>query len=139
MATAGACHAKKSAQVFAVRRWKSNEDWMARTGYASAAAISGCAIAQHPGDRPQVLPAYGLQDLRNEHQDPKTKSNPNPNTMCLLITPGGNRGTGHFYLAKNRTFLLCVDSKPCVVSPHCEPLVIPNSAESPSALAEYPN
>jgi hypothetical protein len=29
--------------------------------------------------------------------------------MCLLITPGGNRGTGHFYLAKNRTFLLCVD------------------------------
>src|ERR1700674_2934643 len=110
MATAGACHAKKSAQVFAVRRWKSNEDWMARTGYASAAAISGCAIAQHPGDRPQVLPAYGLQDLRNEHQDPKTKSNPNPNTMCLLITPGGNRGTGHFYLAKNRTFLLCVDT-----------------------------
>src|ERR1700674_1018566 len=108
MATAGACHAKKSAQVFAVRRWKSNEDWMARTGYASAAAISGCAIAQHPGDRPQVLPAYGLQDLRNEHQDPKTKSN--PNTMCLLITPGGNRGTGHFYLAKNRTFLLCVDT-----------------------------
>src|ERR1700730_8857316 len=109
MATAGACHAKKSAQVFAVRRWKSNEDWMARTGYASAAAISGCAIAQPPGDRPQVLPAYGLQDLRNEHQDPKAKSN--PNTMCLLITPGGNRGTGHFYLAKNRTFLLCVDTK----------------------------
>ncbi len=32
--------------------------------------------------------------------------------MCLLITPGGNRGTGHFYLAKNRTFLLCVDTKP---------------------------
>src|ERR1700676_4165563 len=111
MATAGACHAKKSAQVFAVRRWKSNEDWMARTGYASAAAISGCAIAQHPGDRPQVLPAYGLQALLNEHQDPKTKSNPNPNTMCLLITPGGNRGTGHFYLAKNRTFLLCVDRR----------------------------
>src|ERR1700674_1491742 len=109
MATAGACHAKKSAQVFAVRRWKSNEDWMARTCHPAAAAISGCAIAQHPGDRPQVLPAYGLQDLRNEHQDPKTKSNPNPNTMCLLITPGGNRGTGHFYLAKNRTFLLCVD------------------------------
>jgi hypothetical protein len=35
----------------------------------------------------------------------------NPNTMCLHITPGGNRGTGHFYLAKNRTFLLCVDTK----------------------------
>ena len=82
---------------------------MARTGYASAAAISACAIAQHPCDRPQVLPAYGLQDLRNEEQNQKTKSN--PNTMCLLSTPGGNRGTGHFYLAKNRTFLLCVDTK----------------------------
>src|SRR3984893_2139057 len=45
--------------------------------------------------------------LRNEEQNQKTKSN--PNTMCLLSTPGGNRGTGHFYLAKNRTFLLCVD------------------------------
>src|SRR6266478_5911342 len=30
--------------------------------------------------------------------------------MSLLSTPGGNRGTGHFYLAKNRTFLLCVDT-----------------------------
>src|SRR5258705_1103991 len=109
MAPAGACPAKKSAQVFAVRRWKSNEDWMARTGCASAAAISGCAIAQHPCDRPQVLPAYGLQDLRNKHRDPKTKSN--PNTMCLHITPGGNHGIGHFYLSNNRTFLLCVDTR----------------------------
>src|ERR1700693_2350561 len=83
---------------------------MARTGYASAGATSACAIAQHPCDRPQVLPAYGLQDLRNEEQKQKTKSN--PNTMCLLSTPGGNRGTGHFYLAKNRTFLLCVDRLP---------------------------
>src|ERR1700687_805244 len=109
MATAGACHAKKSARVCGVRRWKSNDDWMARTGYASAAAICACAIAQHPCDRPQVLPAYGLQDLRNEEQNQKTKSN--PNTMCLQITLGGNHGTGHFYLAKNRTFLLCVDTK----------------------------
>src|ERR1700719_2899251 len=109
MEPAGACPAKKFARVFAVRRWKSNDDWMARTGYASAAAICVCAIAQYPCDRPQVLPAYGLQDLPNQHRDPKTKSN--PNTMCLLITPGGNRGTGHFYLAKNRTFLLCVDTK----------------------------
>ena len=106
MAIAGACHAEKSARVFAERRWKSNDVWMARTGYASAAAT--CAIAQHPCDRPQVLPAYGLQDLRNEEQNQKTKSN--PNTMSLRITPGGNRGTGHFYLAKNRTFLLCVDT-----------------------------
>src|SRR2546430_9918579 len=115
MATAGGCHAKKCVPVFGVRKWKSNEDWMARTGYVSAVAISGCAIAQNPCDRPQVLPAYGLQDLRNEHQDPKTKSN--PNTMCLLITPGGNRGTGHFYLAKNRTFLLCVDTQAEVDQP----------------------
>src|SRR6266436_2207548 len=107
MATAGVCRAKKSARVFGARRRRSNGVWMARTGYASAAAISGCAIARHPCDRPQVLPAYGLQDLRNKHQDPKTKSN--PNTMCLPITPGENRGSGHFYLAKNRTFLLCVD------------------------------
>src|SRR5258706_12154765 len=107
MEPAGACHAKKCAPVFAVRRWKSNGVWMARTGYVSAAATCACAIAQHPCDRPQVLPAYGLQDLRNEHQ---TKTKSNPNTMCLRITPGGNRGTGHFYLAKNRTFLLCVDT-----------------------------
>src|SRR5229473_3255053 len=108
MEPAGACHAKKCAPVFAVRRWKSNGVWMARTGYVSAAATCACAIAQHPCDRPQVLPAYGLQDSRNEHQHPKTKSN--PNTMCRRITPGENRGTGHFYLAKNRTFLLCVDT-----------------------------
>ena len=50
--TAGACHAKKCARVFAVRRWKSNDDWMTRTGYASAAAISACAIAQHPCRKP---------------------------------------------------------------------------------------
>ena len=29
-------------------RWKSNGVWMARTGYASAAAISACAIARPP-------------------------------------------------------------------------------------------
>ncbi|MGC1658946.1 MAG: hypothetical protein WA737_02910, partial [Candidatus Acidiferrales bacterium] len=40
---------------------------------------------------------------------PKTKSN--PNTMCLPITLGGNHGSGHFYLAQNRTFLLCVDTR----------------------------
>jgi len=46
--------------------------------------------------------------LWNKYPDPKT--NPNPNTMCLQITLGGNHGSGHFYLAKNRTFLLCVDT-----------------------------
>jgi len=66
MATAEACHVKKSARVCGVRKWKSNDDWMVRTGYASVAAISACAIAPHPCDRPQVLPAYGLQDSRNK-------------------------------------------------------------------------
>src|SRR5260370_37517690 len=27
-----------------------------------------------------------------------------------IITPGGNHGSGHFYLAQNRSFLLCVDT-----------------------------
>src|SRR5450755_2327840 len=68
-----------------------------------------CEPAQNPSNCPQVLPAYGLQDLWNEHQEPKTRSN--PNTMCPQITLGENHGTGHFYLAENRTFLLCVDTK----------------------------
>lgn len=51
----------------------------------------------------------GLQDSRKEPRDPKTKSN--PNTMCLQITLGENHGSGHFYLAQNRTFLLCVDAR----------------------------
>jgi hypothetical protein len=34
--------------------------------------------------------------------------------MCLQSTLGEDPGTGHFYLAKNRTFLLCVDTNlPC--------------------------
>ena len=61
-----------------------------------------------PRGNPQVLPAYGLQDSRNKHRDLKTKAN--PNTTCLLITLGESHGSGHFYLAKNRTFLLCVDT-----------------------------
>src|SRR6202521_4520942 len=80
---------------------------MEATGCATAGAICTCAPAQNPRERPQVLPPYGLQDLRNNHQDPKTKSH--PNTMCLQITLGENHGSGHFYLAKTRTFLLCVD------------------------------
>ena len=47
-------HAKKSARVFGERRWKSSDDWMARIGYASAAAISACAIAQHPYNLPRL-------------------------------------------------------------------------------------
>ncbi|MGA7921450.1 MAG: hypothetical protein WCA38_17460, partial [Candidatus Acidiferrales bacterium] len=44
-----------------------------------------------------------------KHRDPKT--NPHPNTMCRKDTPGEDHGSGHFYLAKTRTFLLCVDMK----------------------------
>src|SRR5260221_13906788 len=109
MAIAGACPAKKFARVFVERRWKSNDVWMARSGYASAAATCACAIAQHPCDRPQVLPAYGLQDSRNEEQNQKTKSN--PNAMCQRTTPRRIPGTSHFNLTKNRTFLFSVDTK----------------------------
>jgi hypothetical protein len=56
-----------------------------------------CEPAQNPSNCPQVLPAYGLQDLWNEHQEPKTRSN--PNTMYPQITLGENHGTGHFYFA----------------------------------------
>jgi hypothetical protein len=31
--------------------------------------------------------------------------------MYLQITLGEDHGNGHFYLAKTRTFLLCVDTK----------------------------
>src|ERR1700684_3042987 len=80
---------------------------MARTGCVSAAAISPCAPAPTRCDR-QGLPAYGLQDLQIEGRSLPTQSN--PNTMCLPITLGENRGGGHFYLAQIRTFLLCVDT-----------------------------
>src|ERR1700683_2542671 len=90
-------------------RSRSNGGWMEATGCATAGAICTCAPAQNPRERAQVLAAYGLQDLRNNHPDPKTKSN--PNTMCLQITLGENHGSGHFYLAQNGTFLRCVDRK----------------------------
>src|ERR1700684_2483492 len=92
---------------------------MEATGCATAGAIYTCGTAQNPRERPQVLPAYGLQDLRNNHQDPKTKSH--PNTMRLPITLGENHGSGHFYLAKNRTFLLCVDTNLPCASPRKSP------------------
>src|SRR5580693_5679309 len=82
---------------------------MEATGCATAGAICTCATAQNQRERPQVLPAYGHQDLRNNPQDPKTKSH--PNTMRPQITLGENHGSGHFYLAKTRTFLLCVDTR----------------------------
>jgi len=33
--------------------------------------------------------------------------------MCLKDTLGENPGSGHSYFAKNRTFLLCVDTLEC--------------------------
>src|ERR1700733_8406007 len=81
---------------------------MAATGCASPVFTRRCTRARRRRE-PQVLPAYGLQDLRKEPRDPKTKSN--PNTMCLQTTLGEDHGSGHFYFAKNRTFLLCVDTR----------------------------
>src|SRR5271154_1326554 len=102
----GGCPGKKSARGFVERRWRSNGDWMARTGCVSAGAICTCAPARTRCDR-QVLPAYGVQALPIKKQSPPTESN--LNTMCLPITLGENHGSGHFYLAQTRTFLLCVD------------------------------
>ncbi|HKV61097.1 MAG TPA: hypothetical protein VJO16_04230, partial [Candidatus Acidoferrum sp.] len=79
------------------------------TGCATEGDICTCAPAPNRHGVPQVLPAYGLQDLRNEPRNPKTKAN--PNTMCLQSTLGGDLGSGHFYRAENRTFLLCVDTR----------------------------
>jgi len=90
------------------RRSRSNGGWMEATGCAIEGAICTCAPAQNRCGSPQVLAAYGLQDSRNKHRNPKTKSN--PNTMCLPNTLGEDHGSGHFYLAKTRTFLLCVDT-----------------------------
>src|ERR1700694_1942200 len=95
---------------------------MEAIGCATAAAICTCTPAQNPCGSPQVLPAYGLQDSRNKHRDRKTKAN--PNTTCLLSTLGENHGSGHFYLAQNRTFLLCVD--------------IGRQSRSGEAVAQYP-
>src|SRR5271154_5850975 len=107
MEIAGGCPGKKSARGFVERRWRSNGDWMARTGCVSAGAICTCAPARTRCDR-QVLPAYGVQALPIKKQSPPTESN--LNTMCLPITLGENHGSGHFYLAQTRTFLLCVDT-----------------------------
>src|SRR5208337_4212925 len=71
---------------------------MARTGCASVAAICACATAQKRRRARQALPAYGLQDSPPIHFQECTK-------VLLRTTPGG-----HFNMAENRTFLLCVDS-----------------------------
>src|SRR6266700_3427788 len=97
MEPAGACPAKKSARVFVARRWKSNDVWTAPTGCVSAVATSACATARQPRRARQVLPAYGLQDSPQIHSQEFTK-------VLLQAIHGG-----HFNMAENRTFLLCVD------------------------------
>src|SRR5262245_24143713 len=81
---------------------------MARTGCVFANAICACSTARIRHLVSQVLAAYGLQDLRNKK--PKPLGSSNPNGMYRKHTPGENLGSGHSYLAKNRTFLLCVDT-----------------------------
>src|SRR6266704_35299 len=98
MEPAGACPAKKSARVFVARRWKSNDVWTAPTGCVSAVATSACATARQPRRARQVLPAYGLQDSPQIHSQEFTK-------VLLQAIHGG-----HFNMAENRTFLLCVDA-----------------------------
>src|SRR5712692_1847344 len=71
---------------------------MARTGCASGAAISACGTARNQFRARQVLPAYGLQSLPPIHFQELTK-------VLFRTIPGG-----HFNMAENRTFLLCVDS-----------------------------
>jgi hypothetical protein len=45
-----------------------------------------------------------------QNQNPKSQSI----ASRLPITRGEKAGSGHFYLAQNRTFLLCVD----IAAPH---------------------
>ena len=81
---------------------------MAVTGCVFVIITCPCIPAQRRRDR-QLLPACGLQEP--PIQNPKHRARSKPNTSRLPITPGGNLGSGHFYLAENRTFLLCVDSR----------------------------
>src|ERR1700674_4914620 len=72
---------------------------MARTGCDFEAAISACATAPNRRRARQVLPAYGLQDLSRRKTNNRNRN---------ISLPRNIHG-GHFYMAENRTFLLCVD------------------------------
>src|SRR5207244_10379033 len=96
-----------SAPECAARLPKSNGGWTVPTGCVFAAATCRYSLARRRRDL-QLLPAYGLQELQIKNPKPKPRSK--PNASPLPITLGGNLGSGHFYLAENRTFLLCVDS-----------------------------
>src|SRR5579872_3945436 len=80
---------------------------MTVTGCASAVVTCRCIPARRRRGR-QLLPAYGLQESPIQNQKCLRRSK--PNTFPRPITPGGKIGSGHFYLAGNRTFLLCVDT-----------------------------
>jgi hypothetical protein len=105
MATAGACHAKKCARVFAERRWKSNDDWMARTGYASAAAISACVIARHPTTvrkslRPTASRTRGTNsEPQKRNQTKISRACRSPLEKTVKVGTSILRKTGHFYFA----------------------------------------
>lgn len=100
MEIAGACHEKEFAQAFVEHKWRSNGGSTARTGCASVAAVFVCATAWNRRRARQVLPAYGLQAFPHIPSPELTR-------VLLRTTPGG-----HFNMAENRTFLLCVDTGP---------------------------
>jgi hypothetical protein len=72
-------------------------------------AISAPARLPEPARR-STSPS-GLRPPGLTERTPKPKTKANPNTMYLQSTLGGDLGSGHFYLAENRTLLLCVDTK----------------------------
>src|SRR5580704_18440019 len=100
---------------------------MAHTGCASVAAISGCATARNRRHTRQVLPAYGLQGLPQIPFQERTKVHPQ-------TIPGG-----HFNMAENRTFLLCVDrvfSPLSIGTGHTTGLVEPRARRSEEHTSE---
>jgi hypothetical protein len=87
-----ACGAKRFAPGCAMHAPKSKSGWTALIGCASAIAIYRCSFA--PSRDPQVLPAYGLQNLRIANQN--LKPTPKPTTARPRITLGAKPGSGHF-------------------------------------------
>jgi hypothetical protein len=98
---------KMSVPVCTVLAWKLRSAWTVCTGCASAAVICPSSPVRSRRNL-QVLPAYGLQGLQIKNKNPKPPSRPNTPRPPIIL--GVNLGTGHFHLAENRTFLLCVDS-----------------------------
>jgi hypothetical protein len=53
--------------------------------------------------RPTASRTHGTNSETQKQIKNKIKNKIKPNTMSLLSTPGGNRGTGHFYFALTRS------------------------------------